>query len=47
MDGEPGKEGAGLVGRERVYLEHGGGVWADGFVPEAVDAQLRWVCEWE
>ena len=39
-DDQPGDEGAELRGREEVHLEHGVWVGADGFLPEAVDAEL-------
>lgn len=41
VDHQPGDEGAKLRGREEVDLEHGDGVWADGFVPDAVGAEFR------
>lgn len=40
VDDEPGNEGAELRRREDVHLEHGDRVWADGLLPEPVDAQL-------
>lgn len=38
---KPREEGAGLVGREHVHLEHGHRVGADGPVEQLIDAELR------
>lgn len=38
---KPREEGAGLVGREHVHLEHGHRMGTDGPVEQLVNAQLR------
>lgn len=40
VDDEPWDESPELGGGEEVYFEHGGGVRADGRVPESVDAEF-------
>lgn len=47
VDDEPRDKGAELGGREDVYLEHRHRVWADGDVPESVDAQFGNCGGWE
>lgn len=41
MDNKPRDERPKHRRAENVDLKHGDGVWADGFVPEDVDAEFR------